>query len=59
MSADKNIFENYKKGMYSAWVPHKKCRRQIENKNEGEIIEENNSEDSDKEDDKKKKKDSK
>ena len=51
MSADKNIFENYKKGMYSAWVPHKKCRRQIENKNEGEIIEENESEDSDKEDD--------
>ena len=55
ISADKNIMENYKKGLYSAWVPYKTCKKdENENKNNdedesGEASEEDD--DSDKSDD--------
>ena len=53
ISADKNIMDNYKKGMHSAWVPYKKCYKKNEEENK-DNFEEKNSEDSDKEDDDKK-----
>ena len=46
ISADKNIMENYKKGIYSAWVPYKKCLRKNESQNE-DINEKKASDDSD------------
>ena len=30
ISIDKNIVDNYKKRIYSTWVPYKKCFKQIE-----------------------------
>ena len=32
LSADKNIIDNYKKGMYSSWVPYKNCLKKKEYK---------------------------
>ena len=50
ISADKNIMDNYKKGMHSAWVPYKKCFKKNEEESK-DNFEEKNSEDSEKDDD--------
>ena len=49
ISVDKNILKNYKKGLYSAWIPYNKCCKKNENKANG-INEESEDEDSDNED---------
>ena len=43
ISVDKNILKNYKKGIYSAWIPYNKCCKKNENKG---IYGENQNEDS-------------
>ena len=51
ISMDKNVMDNYKKGMYSAWVPYKTCRKKNENETQKNKSEENMSKDSEDEND--------
>ena len=45
MSLDQHIIDNYRQGIYSTWVPYKKCIKQLEKKDE-EKEDEEESEDS-------------